>query len=149
MREQVQDCNDMIDRWVEAFEMTLSDNGTYSPAPWIAKMESYLDKYNALADQWNKFIPKTRDNALKVQSFPRAASGFAWTGSSRFSSSGTPERLRIPLGFPLRQHVCRHTGCRRSPQSHGVPGPESDRDCGESRTGRRSRIHSFSDSFRS
>src|SRR5258708_37694251 len=87
MREQVQDCNDMIDRWVEAFEMTLSDNGTYSPAPWIAKMESYLDKYNALADQWNKFIPKTRDNALKVQSFPRAASCFAWTGSSRFSSS--------------------------------------------------------------
>jgi DNA-binding CsgD family transcriptional regulator/uncharacterized coiled-coil protein SlyX len=58
MREQVQDCNDMIDRWVEAFEMTLSDNGTYSPAPWIAKMESYLDKYNALAAQWNKFIPK-------------------------------------------------------------------------------------------
>jgi DNA-binding NarL/FixJ family response regulator len=48
----------MIDRWVEAFEMTLSDNGTYSPAPWIAKMESYLDKYNALAAQWNKFIPK-------------------------------------------------------------------------------------------
>jgi hypothetical protein len=44
MREQVQDCNDMIDRWVEAFEMTLGDNGTYSPAPWIAKMESYLDK---------------------------------------------------------------------------------------------------------
>ncbi len=58
MQEQVQDSNDMIDRWVEAFEITLGDNGTYSPAPWIAKMESYLDKYNALAAQWNKFIPK-------------------------------------------------------------------------------------------
>src|SRR5260221_14507434 len=133
----------MIDLWVESFEMNLRYNGTYSPAPWIAKMESYLDKYNALAEKWNKFIPKTRDNALKVQSFSRAASCFAWTGSSRFSSSGAPERLRIPLGFPLRQHVCRHTGCRRSPQSDGVPGPESDRDVGRSCTGRRSRIQSF------
>jgi chromosome segregation ATPase len=57
-REQVQDCNDLIDRWIEAFEMTLSDKGTYALAPWVAKLESYLDKYNALAAQWNKLIPK-------------------------------------------------------------------------------------------
>ena len=54
MREQVQDCND----WIEAFEMTLNDEGTYALAPWVAKLESYLDKYNALAAQWNKLIPK-------------------------------------------------------------------------------------------
>jgi hypothetical protein len=57
MREQVQDCNDVIDRWVEAFEMTF-DNGTYSYAPWTAEMESYGDKHNALVAKWNRFVPK-------------------------------------------------------------------------------------------
>jgi hypothetical protein len=58
MREQVQDCNDLIDRWIEAFDMTLNDKGTYALAPWVAKLESYLDKYNALVAQWNRMVPK-------------------------------------------------------------------------------------------
>src|SRR5215813_245731 len=47
MREQVQD---------RGFRDDLERQGHYALAPWVAKLESYLDKYNALAAQWNKTI---------------------------------------------------------------------------------------------
>jgi hypothetical protein len=55
-REQVQDVNDLIDSWIEAFDMELDDAGVWRWAGWIKSHEAVWEKYHALLRDWNKFV---------------------------------------------------------------------------------------------
>jgi hypothetical protein len=58
-REHVEDVHAMIDRWIEAFAMTLGEDGSWhwkdGAMEWYDEM---AEKYHALAKRWNKLIPK-------------------------------------------------------------------------------------------
>lgn len=58
MHEHVEDANDLIDRWIEAFDMVLNEKGEWC---WIEglnqRYEELHDKYTALRKDWNRFVP--------------------------------------------------------------------------------------------
>lgn len=57
-REALEDTNETIKSWIEAFDMVLSDNGTWSWAPFIDAGEMWHDRYVELARKWNRFVPE-------------------------------------------------------------------------------------------
>jgi len=58
-REYVEDANALIERWIEAFEMTPNDKGDYVfREELLEKYETLGDKHHALIKEWNKFVPK-------------------------------------------------------------------------------------------
>lgn len=58
MREHVQAANDLIQRWIEAFDMQLDDKGVWELAAWVAARDKLSDNYKSLLSDWNKFVPK-------------------------------------------------------------------------------------------
>jgi len=58
MREQVQDADDVIGQWIEAFDMVLGDDGMWRWDAFVDAAHNVQEKYLALLRQWNKFVPK-------------------------------------------------------------------------------------------
>src|SRR5262245_20910107 len=56
MREQVEDADSLIDSWIEAFDMTLGDDGNYTYDAWVDDCVEYRDRYIALRNKWNKHV---------------------------------------------------------------------------------------------
>jgi hypothetical protein len=54
-REHVGDADSLIDSWIEAFEMVLTDNG-WSYAEWVDQCVAMHDKYRALLGEWNRNV---------------------------------------------------------------------------------------------
>jgi DNA-binding CsgD family transcriptional regulator len=54
--EHIQDFTDVIERWKEAFGMALNDKGLLTWDPFVAKAESWRDRYNDLLRKWNRFV---------------------------------------------------------------------------------------------
>src|SRR5438270_1685042 len=57
-QEYVEDVNATIESWIEAFEMTLGDDGMWhsSGEHLIDKYHSLIEKHNALVREWNKLV---------------------------------------------------------------------------------------------
>lgn len=58
MREHVQDCEEAIEAWKEAFDMMMDADGEWTWAPWLSKMEEWHARYAELVRQWNRFVPE-------------------------------------------------------------------------------------------
>jgi DNA-binding CsgD family transcriptional regulator/uncharacterized coiled-coil protein SlyX len=58
MREHVQDCSDQTERFIEAFDMVLGDDGSYRWPTVQSQFNELADKHNALVAQWNRMVPK-------------------------------------------------------------------------------------------
>ncbi len=60
MREQVKESGELIDGWIETFDMTRGENGNWIFDPKQGKLwEAYsdlLDRHQKLARDWNKFV---------------------------------------------------------------------------------------------
>jgi hypothetical protein len=59
MEDQVRDSRDLIDRWIEAFDMERGEDGNWqvhSPH-LIDDWNDLVEKYNALLKDWNRFVP--------------------------------------------------------------------------------------------
>jgi len=60
MREQVKESAELIDGWIETFDMTQGENGNWIFDPNQGKLwEAYsdlLDRHQKLARDWNKFV---------------------------------------------------------------------------------------------
>jgi hypothetical protein len=60
LRQQVVDGNEMIDSWIEAFGMTLDDDGDYV---WVAGLsedyDALMQERNELVADWNRFVPRS------------------------------------------------------------------------------------------
>jgi hypothetical protein len=65
MREQVEESNRLIEQWIEAEDMVLSDDGKWSAAEWVKNCEAYHDRYVELLKQWNKFVPEYNAAVLR------------------------------------------------------------------------------------
>ena len=63
--EQLQDVNELIEGWKEAFEMTLDDDGVWSFPEFIHTANNYHDQYAALLKRWNKFVPRYNATVVK------------------------------------------------------------------------------------
>jgi hypothetical protein len=57
MEEQVEDADALIDSWIEAFNMTLNDDGKYVYAEWMNDAIEIRERYTKLRREWNKFVP--------------------------------------------------------------------------------------------
>jgi hypothetical protein len=55
MREQVQDCNDQIERWIDAFNMQQDEDGVWV---WSQKPQEIYDEYADLLKDWNRLVPQ-------------------------------------------------------------------------------------------
>jgi DNA repair exonuclease SbcCD ATPase subunit len=55
MREQVEDGRALIESWIEAFEMELTDSG-WTWSPFIEKYKDIHARYTALVRQWNAAV---------------------------------------------------------------------------------------------
>lgn len=60
MREQVQDGNEVIERWIEAFEMEVDESGAYRWRPWLDRLcdahDRLRDENAKLIRDWNRFV---------------------------------------------------------------------------------------------
>jgi transposase len=60
MQEQVADANALIERWIEAFDMQLGDDGTYQfdSDYSIELLRQVTEQYSDLLKRWNDIVPK-------------------------------------------------------------------------------------------
>jgi hypothetical protein len=58
MREHVQTSNEITEQWIEAFEMVLDDDETWSWNGFVTAYENMFEEWIALKAKWNKFVPK-------------------------------------------------------------------------------------------
>jgi hypothetical protein len=47
-----------IERWREAFDMQLDDDGAWDWSVWIKRQEEIFAKYRTLLAEWNRFVPE-------------------------------------------------------------------------------------------
>jgi len=57
MREQVQECDEIVEAWKEAFDMRPTDSGSWTWAPWVNRCEEWHDEYVDIARKWNYIVP--------------------------------------------------------------------------------------------
>ena len=59
MREHVKEADEMIERWIEAFELSLNDKGVWEgdDAHLMDAHENLSKRYNDLLREWNRFVP--------------------------------------------------------------------------------------------
>ena len=57
LAEHVEDCNDMIDSWIQAFEMVQNEEGVWTWRSSFAEGEEWQERWSKLVDQVNKFVP--------------------------------------------------------------------------------------------
>ena len=58
MREQVADADAVIEQWIEAFGMTLNDDGEWTiPATAWDELDELHKLYEKLRLEWNRFVP--------------------------------------------------------------------------------------------
>jgi hypothetical protein len=57
-REHVQDSSDLIDSWIEAFDMHLNAEGVWEWRASFVEGHEWFGKYVALAKQWNQIVPE-------------------------------------------------------------------------------------------
>jgi hypothetical protein len=55
--EQVRDCNDAIQSWIEGFSMTLDANGKWQWESFVLAADDWHNRYVELLRQWNRFVP--------------------------------------------------------------------------------------------
>jgi uncharacterized coiled-coil protein SlyX len=58
LREQVQDVGDIIDSWIEAFDMELGDDGIWNFSRYDADRDAEHEAYVTLVRKWNKLVPR-------------------------------------------------------------------------------------------
>jgi hypothetical protein len=63
--EQLQDVEQLIESWKEAFAMTQGDDGLWTASEFVKTAEDYRDRYVDLVRQWNKFVPAYNAAVLK------------------------------------------------------------------------------------
>ena len=56
LREQDEDADNLIESWIEAFNMVLNEDGKYSYAPFVDDYEKTVDEYADLVRRWNKYV---------------------------------------------------------------------------------------------
>jgi uncharacterized coiled-coil protein SlyX len=63
--DQVRDCNDHIEAWIQAFEMEPDDAGVWRWKESFVEGHEWFEKWTALRRQWNKFVPEYNAAILK------------------------------------------------------------------------------------
>jgi hypothetical protein len=56
--EQMRDCNDVIQSWIEGFGMTLDATGKWQWDSFILSADDWHNRYVDLLRQWNCFVPE-------------------------------------------------------------------------------------------
>src|SRR5262249_457531 len=56
LREQDEDANNLIESWIDAFEMVMGEDGKYEFPAFVEDYQKTVDKYADLVRRWNKYI---------------------------------------------------------------------------------------------
>jgi hypothetical protein len=56
--DQVRDCNDHIDSWIQAFEMEQDEEGVWRCQRSFVEGDDWYKEYEAITRKWNKFVPE-------------------------------------------------------------------------------------------
>jgi hypothetical protein len=57
MEEQVEDAGNVIERWAEAFDMEMTEKGSWTWKPFWDEHVKLVERYNDLVRRWNRFVP--------------------------------------------------------------------------------------------
>jgi hypothetical protein len=57
MEEQVEDAGNVIERWKEAFQMEMTESGSWTWGPFWEERDQMVRTHNDLVDRWNRFVP--------------------------------------------------------------------------------------------
>jgi hypothetical protein len=57
LREHAEDYDNCMERWKETFQMTMTDDGSWTWNPFWKEHFKTIDDYNALVRNWNKYVP--------------------------------------------------------------------------------------------
>jgi lambda repressor-like predicted transcriptional regulator len=68
-REYVESARAVIDSWKEAFGMVQDDKGVWQLDKWVENHKNAIAAYEALAKDWNRFVPEY--NALMLKRIER------------------------------------------------------------------------------
>ena len=79
LAEQVRDTNDMIDQWIQAFDMVPNESGVWKWSRDFVQGEEWFERYRTLVRKWNRLVPDY--NATTSSSCTRQAGRCAasWT----------------------------------------------------------------------
>jgi hypothetical protein len=55
--EAVEDCENQIDHWIQAFDMVQNEDGVWVWSGNYVEGQEWFEKYRALLKDWNKFVP--------------------------------------------------------------------------------------------
>lgn len=58
LSEQVKDANDLIDRWIQGFEMVLNERGLWDWNSDTVGGYEWAERWSKLVREWNKFVPE-------------------------------------------------------------------------------------------
>src|SRR5438477_10233514 len=58
--EHVKDADALIERWIDAFDLQLGDDGEYkiNPGHVVVRFNDLVVEYNELLKKWNAIVPK-------------------------------------------------------------------------------------------
>jgi hypothetical protein len=56
LAEQVRDVGDMIETWIQAFDMVQNENGIWVWSTSFVEGDAWFEKYQVLVRKWNKFF---------------------------------------------------------------------------------------------
>jgi DNA-binding CsgD family transcriptional regulator len=58
MREHVQDADDVVEGWCEAFGLEMGDDERWHWRAWVATVDALHEDYVSLVRRWNALVPK-------------------------------------------------------------------------------------------
>lgn len=58
LSEQVKDANDLIDRWIQGFEMVPDEKGMWVWSTGTVEGIEWAERWSKLVREWNKFVPE-------------------------------------------------------------------------------------------
>ena len=66
MEENIDDSANVIERWKETFDMTMTKSGGWTWEPFWDAHNDLVNRYNDLVRRWNKYVPVINDRTQPV-----------------------------------------------------------------------------------
>jgi hypothetical protein len=66
LREHAEDYHHDIEAWCETFDMTMTEDGSWTWQPFWDEHNKLIDDYNDLVSDWNKYLPRINGEPRNV-----------------------------------------------------------------------------------
>jgi len=121
LREHAEDYDACVERWAEAFNMVMTDDGSWTWQPFWDNYKKTIDDYNNLVRCWNKYLPLIKHRPRPVGR-PLDASEAQVADVLRLHKQGLSQRgitEELTLGLnTVRTIIAKRNGTDRATKKH-------------------------------